>query len=83
MVYEFSVCSKFDSINDATQKIIVDFNHIGMDKIVESMTSRFVKNSLLCMDFKLLSFVNFDRTKIGLPEKALKTISKICIRFTD
>lgn len=74
--------SEDNPINDAKQKFSVEiYNHV-MDKIIESMTSRFVNNSPLYMDLSLLSPVNFGSVKKGLPEKALKTISKNLIRFT-
>lgn len=53
-----------------------------MDRIVESMNSRFVNNSPLYMDLSLLSLVNFNSFKHGLPKTALKVLSKNLIRFT-
>jgi hypothetical protein len=55
-----------------------------MDKIVESMTTRFVNNNPLYMDLSLLSPVNFDSFKQnGLSKRALETLSKNLVRFTN
>jgi len=71
-----------DTINDAKQKYTVEVHNQVMDRIVESMNSRFVNNSPLYMDLSLLSPVNFNSFKHGLPKTALKTLSKNLIRFT-
>ncbi|XP_050065875.1 uncharacterized protein LOC126554927 [Aphis gossypii] len=69
-------------INDAKQKYTVEVHNQVMDRIVESMNSRFVNNSPLYMDLSLLSPVNFNSFKHGLPKTALKALSKNLIRFT-
>ncbi|KAL4089590.1 hypothetical protein QTP88_024603 [Uroleucon formosanum] len=71
-----------DPINDAKQKYTVEVHNQVMDRIVESMNSRFVNNSPLYMDLSLLSPVNFNSFKHGLPKTALKALSKNLIRFT-
>lgn len=53
-----------------------------MDRIVESMNSRFVNNSSFYMDLSLLSPVNFNSFKHDLPKTTLKALSKNLIRFT-
>jgi hypothetical protein len=65
-----------DPINDAKQKYTVEVHNQVMDRIVESMNSRFVNNSPLYMDLSLLSPVNFNSFKHGLPKTALKALSK-------
>lgn len=57
-------------------------NHV-MDKIIESMTLRFVNNSPFYMDLSLLSPAHFDSIKKSFPENALKTIYNNLFRFTD
>ncbi|XP_025425624.1 uncharacterized protein LOC112694388 [Sipha flava] len=52
-----------DPINDAKQKYTVEVHNQVMDRIVESMNSRFVNNSPLYMDLSLLSPVNFNSFK--------------------
>lgn len=69
-------------INDAKQKYTVEVHNQVMDRIVESMNSRFVNNSPLYIDLSLLSPVNFSSLKHGLPKTALKALSKYLIRFT-
>lgn len=71
-----------DPINDAKQKYTVEVHNQVMDRIIESMNSRFVNNSPLYMDLSLLSPVNFNSFKHGLPKTALKALSKNLIRFT-
>lgn len=71
-----------DPINDTKQKYTVEVHNQVMDRIVESMNSRFVNNNLLYMDLSLLSPVNFNSFKHGLPKTALKALSKNLIRFT-
>jgi len=66
-----------DPINDAKQKYTVEVLNQVMDRIVESMNSRFVNNSPLYMDLSLLSPVNFNSFEHCLPKSALKTL-----RFT-
>jgi len=71
-----------DPINDAKQKYTVEVHNQVMDRIIESMNSRFVNNSPLYMDLSLLSPFNFNSFKHDLPKTALKALSKNLIRFT-
>jgi len=71
-----------DPINDAKQKYTVEVHNQVMDRIVESMNSRFVNNSPLYMDLSLLSPVNFNSFKHVLPKTVFKALSKNLIRFT-
>ncbi len=71
-----------DPIYDAKQKYTVEVHNQVMDRIIESTNSRFVNNSPLYMDLSLLSPVNFNSFKHGLPKTALKALSKNLIRFT-
>jgi len=62
-----------DPINDAKQKYTVEVHNQVMDRIVESMNSKFVNNSPLYMDLSLLSPVNFNSFKHGLPKNSLES----------
>lgn len=55
--------SEDNPINGAKQNFTVEIHNHVMNKIIESMTSRFVNNNPLFMDLSLISHVNFESVK--------------------
>ena len=76
--------SRDDPIENAYSKFTVDVHKIILDRVIESMDSRFEKNKELYLDLNILSPSNFKELKENpIPPNALSKLSETLFHFDN